>query len=529
MGVMQRLADIVPNHAATTEAHVREVNGLTETVNLLESQLTQLEQALLEPGWQRLSAVADLEFTREGFATISRLCRIMAIKNPLLRRAVMIKTYYVFGQGVGIAAKDETVQPVIERMLDEPGNKNTLFSQGAYAECQRAKMTDANLFLALFTSPVTGAVRVRDIPFDEIQRVIYNPQDRAEPWFYERAWSEVDQSGPMLSPTSTLRRELYPCIDYYPAQRPSRYGGLPVRWDSPVIHVTSNRPRNWQFGVPELYPALDWARAHSEYLDDFRKLIKVLAKIAWSLTGVKGSQLERAKTQLTAATAADANVGQAWVGDMGGGTLEPMMKSGGVSVEPKDSREFSLMVSAATDIPETMLKGDPSTGNLATATTLDRPTELAMEWDQSFWGALFDRVCQYAIDQAVIAPQGELSGVVERDEYGQRRVTLTGEVSREIAVDWPPLQERSMEEIKNTLVGSANGMVSVPGMPAEELLRIALTALDVDGVDEIVAAAMDQLQAEQDAADEQDTGQAGELGEALRELREAIASEPVAA
>lgn len=532
MGIISTLTEnIADGHTAQIqEAHEQEVNGLTETVNLLESQLTQLEQALLEPGWQRLSAVADLEFTREGFATISRLCRIMGIKNPLLRRAIAVKTYYVFGQGVEVSAKDDTVAPVIDRLKKNRGNQATLFSQGAQAEIQRAKMTDSNLFFALFTSPRTGAVQVRDVPFDEIQRVVYNPQDRAEPWFYERAWSEVDQSGPMLSPTSNLRRELYPDIDYQPAQRPSTFGSLPVRWDSPVLHATSNKPRNWMFGVPELYPALDWARAHSEYLDDFRKLIKVLAKIAWSLTGVKGSQLERAKTQLANATAADANVGQAWVGDQGGGQLEPMMKSGGVSVEPKDSREFSLMVSAATDIPETMLKGDPSTGNLATATTLDRPTELAMEWDRRWYGEdIVDRICQYAIDQAVIAPQGPLRGVVGRDEYGRREVTLTGEASREIAIDWPPLQERSMEEIKNTLVGSANGLANLAGMPGAELLRVALTALDVDGVDEIVAAAEDQLQAEQDAAQEQGTEERGEMGEALRQLREAIVREPVAA
>lgn len=530
MGVFQQLGEALANgHTASTstETDLTEVNGLTETVHMLEAHISQLEQALLEPGWQRLSAVADLEFTREGLAMISRLCRLMALKNPLLRRAVQVKTYYVFGQGVEIAAKDETVQPVIERLTDNPGNQATLFGQTGQAEGQRAKMTDANIFLALFTNSMTGRVLVRELAFDEIQRVITNPQDRAEPWFYERVWPEVRQDGPNLSSSSTLRRELYPCIDYQPVQRPRTFGGLRINWDAPVLHVHSNRPRNWQFGVPELYPALDWARAHAEYLDDFRKLVKVLAKLAWSLTGVKGSQIDRAKTQMAAATAEDAPVGQAWVGDQGGGKLEPMMRAGGVNVSPQDGRQFALMVSAATDVPETMLMGDPSTGNLATATTLDRPTELAMEWDRRTWTQVYDRVCQWAIDAAVIARR--IPGVVERED-GRRVVTLAGETSREISVDWPPLQERSMKEIIETLTnGPGKGAVNIPGMPPEEILRIALTALDVDGVDDIVADAMERLEQERDAAMEQGTEQQGAVTEALAELREVIAAEPVAA
>lgn len=536
MGLTSTLDGTGPESMAAglDEAHQREVNGLTETVHLLEANLAQLEQALLEPGWQRLSAVADMEFTREGMATISRLCRLMGIKDPLLRRAIALKTYYVFGQGVTVTAKDETVAPVIEQLVDDTGNQRSVFGLQAQASLQRSKMTDSNIFLALFTNPATGRVKVRDLPFDEIKSVISNPEDASEPWFYERAWTVVDRSGPGLSGKSEYRRVLYPCIDYQPAKQPPTYGGLEVKWDAPVIHVESNKPRGWQFGVPELYPALDWARAHSEYLDDFRRLVKVLAKIAWSLTGVKGSQLERAKTQLTNATAEDANVGQAWVGDQGGGTLEPMMKSGGVQVEPDDARQFSLMVAAATDLPETMLKGDPSTGNLATAETLDRPTELAMEWDRRVWTDVFKRICQYAIDQAATAPSGELSGVAEQDG-DERVVTLTGDVSREVSVDWPPIQERSMREILDTLVGTTAGATSLPGASdpdvSLEFLRIALTALDVDDVDTLVEDARAAVDREQQASQQQaePSEQDQQVVEALSELREVVAAAGVAA
>ena len=46
----------------------------------------------------------------------------------------------------------------------------------------------------------------------------------------------------------------------------------------------------------------------------------------------------------------------------------------------------------------TILSGDLDQGNLATAKTLDRPTELAMMDRQQLWADIFQRLINYQID-----------------------------------------------------------------------------------------------------------------------------------
>lgn len=509
MGIMGRLRGAEPSDLTETGGS----DGLADTVALLEADIAQLERQLTEPGWQRIDTNLDEEFTRDGLTRISRLCRYYQLKNPLIRRASAVKTAYVWGQGVEVSADDPDVNLTVRDLMDDRQNRAALFGAAARDAKEKALHTDGNVFLACWSHPRTGRVQVRSVQFSEVHDIICSPDDVTEPWYYLRRSWQTFHDPVTGNPKTELVEQLHPDIDYRPTNRPGTWGRFPVMWDAPILHIHINRPDGWKFGVPELYPALDWARAHAEYLDDFRRLVKVMAKLAWKLN-VKGSQLARARQKMAEVTAESAPVGQAWIGDHGA-SLEAI-RTPGVTLSPQDSRQFALMVSAATDIPETMLLGDPSTGNLATAQTLDRPTELAMESRRRVWTAAYRRLAEHAIDQSVTAPGGTLSGLVERDEYDRQVVTLAGDAPRAVSVDWPPLEERSQGEIIQALVGSTGGAVDVPGMPAEVLLRAALVAMEVDDPDRLVEDAM--------AALEQEGPEPGELGEVLRELREAIAS-----
>jgi len=60
-----------------------------------------------------------------------------------------------------------------------------------------------------------------------------------------------------------------------------------------------------------------------------------------------------------------------------GTRLEPI-KTSGITTSMDDARRLMLMVCSATGINEPYLTGDPSTGNLATAKTMERPMELQL-------------------------------------------------------------------------------------------------------------------------------------------------------
>ncbi len=71
------------------------------------------------------------------------------------------------------------------------------------------------------------------------------------------------------------------------------------------------------------------------------------------------------------------------------------------------------------DVPETFL-ADVSTGNLATATTLDRPTELAFMSLQEEWREDLPVIVGYAIKKSLKAPNGKL-----REAMNKRHADLS--------------------------------------------------------------------------------------------------------
>lgn len=483
----------------------RRVGQLTEELaaerennELLRESVADLERHLFEPGWQRLVALAEQEFSPEGMRQLRAICRLFALQNPLIKRGLALRSAYVHGQGVEISARangrqpgEQNVQAVVERFLADPGNLRSFTGPQARDQCERALGTDGELFLALFTSPRTGRVQVRSVPADEIVDVISNPEDASEPWYYRRRWQHKTYAADGTA-LYEQREQLYPCVDYRPARRPQRWIGLPVDWSAPMLHVAVNRPLHWQRGIPDAYAAIDWARAYKIFLEDWATLVKSLSRFAWRLTA-KGSARGQARQKLATKPPVDPATGRAL--DVGATAVTPMdaaleaIPKTGATIDSESGRPLAAMVAAALGVPITMLLGDPGiTGARATAETLDRPTELEMAQRRELWTGVLRRILAYVIVEAVRAPQGPLQGVVTRDPYTDtEQVELAGGTSDEIDVTWPDLDDiPTKEQVEAVVAASQMGIV-----PPEVLLRMVLTALGARHVDELVEAMLD--------------------------------------
>jgi hypothetical protein len=475
-------------------APVREDLAIAQNnMEILAESVADLERQLLEPGWQEFLAYAEQEFSPEGMVRMRAICRLYTLKNPLIKRAAALRSAYVWCQGVEITARangkehgEQDVQDVLTKFLNDPGNKRTLTGAEARDQLEHALWNDGETFHALFTNPRTGRVQVRTLPADEIVDVICNPEDNSEPWFYRRRWVQktlqVDGTA-----RNVTREELYPCIDYRPAGvgRFGTYATIPIRWDAPVVHTTVNRPLHWHRGVPDAYAAIDWAKAYKTFLEDWATLMRSLARFAWRLTS-KGAARAQARRALAAGATRDPITGKAL--DVGGTAVTPAdqmleaIPKTGATLDADSGRPLAAMVAAASSVPVTMLLGDPgTTGNRATAETLDTPTENAMRQRRELWTSTLQRILSYVITAAVRAPQGPLTGTITRDPYSdQDIVTLDGDTSTVIDIDWPDLTDADVATIIKAIVeGNSTGT-----MPPELVLRLVLTALNVRGVDE---------------------------------------------
>jgi hypothetical protein len=478
--------------AALTRADIAEAN-----LEIITEGIADLELALDDTGWDRLTTQVESEVTRAGLGRAARVSRVMAIANPLIKRGLNVRQAYVWGQGVQVQARatgddGQDVNAVVQAFLDDPGNQAAFTGDQAHEKLERALGTDGNVFLACFTSPLTGRVQVRSIPFDEVTDVIANPDDRGDPWYYKRVWTQttisVDGSVGQVQQVA-----FYPALRYRPLARPKTVNGAPVMWDTPVEHVAVNGLDGWQFGIGDAFTALPWARSYRDFLADWATLVKALSQFAWRASSKNGSKAQQLRAKLArrqpgTATPGNENTVGATVTTGPDITLEAIPKTG-ATIDSESGRPLAAMIAAGLDIPVTMLLADPGqTGARAVAETLDQPMRLAMQQRQSLWASVYRDILGYVILQSVKAPQGALHGTVTRDAWtGQETVQLADDTDPTVEVVWPSLDETPMSVVVAAIVAAD----TTGKLPPEEVAKLLLHALGVQDVDEIVAGMTD--------------------------------------
>jgi hypothetical protein len=498
---LQRELTVERNNLELLESRLREAVGSVDTS---ESGVVDLERRITQdPGWRLFSVLQAQEFSPEGMTQLRAVCRLMSLSNPLMKRGLELRRVYVHGQGCEIRARatgrtrkdqgeEQDVNAVIDKFIRNRTNQKTVFGQQAAGELEAALGTDGEVFIALFTKPLTGWVSARTFAADEITEIITNPDDRSEPWYYRRVWQRqsYDKAGHLQYVQQEL---LYPDIDYRPKFRPGMFAGVKVEWAAPVIQVAVNRPLNWLRGIPDAYAAINWTRAYKEFLEQWARLMKSLAAFAWKLT-TEGKNRTQAKAALQQAGTSRAVAGD--TNEVGGTALLPLnaqleaIPKSGATIDAMSGRPLAMMAAAGLGVPVTMLLNDPGqTGARATAETLDWPTELTFTDRREVWSAVRLRVCHYVITEAVRASSGPLKGKIVRDSATNEEVVeLAGDTDDTVDIVWPDLDDVEAKEIIDGIV-LAN---STGTLPPEFVLRQLLTAMGVRDVDSILTELEDE-------------------------------------
>lgn len=461
---------------------------------LLQERIAELELALDDVGYERIGdSNFDKQFTKTSIDKIAAMARVYWLKNPLVKRAVATQANYVFGQGLDVVAADEDVQTVVDAFMEDSKNRAELTGEQAMLTKETELQVTSNLFFTFFTDPLNGATRVRTIPLSEIVRIIYNPDDSKEPWYYYRQWQQPKEPG---SQKYEMHQAMYPDINYMPkGGLPKHFNGIEVMALNPVYHVKTNCLSDMEYGVSEIYAAIDWAKAYKDFLEDWYTIVKSLSKFAWKATSKSGATgMAQAKQVLEGAISGASNpmnsdlpgqAAQVWMSS-DNFDLAPMPKSG-ATVAVDDGRRALLMVCAATGIYEHYF-GDPSTGNLATAKAMEQPMLLMFQERQELWTDVFNTILGYVINQSALKPGGKLRGVMSFNDYGESYVDM-GDTDRSVDVKFPPILQEDVNERIDAIVKSVtlSGQTPANTIDLKTATTQMLTALgeDTDIVDKL--------------------------------------------
>lgn len=476
-----------------------------QEIETLNERFAELELALEDRDWQKLDGQDGKEFSRNYQQTINHWARLMWTKNPLIKRAVYTQTSYVFGQGINIEAEDERVNEVIQEFLNDKKNRTELTEHQARMTKETELQLFGNLFFVFFVNKATGQVRVRTLPSNEITDVITNPDDAKEPWYYRRDYVEqefLDKWGTRRSKHKTV---------YYPDWRvdnPRKFvGGQPVE-DAFVYHVSVNKLSDQKFGTSEVYSALDWAKAYNHFLEDWATIVRAHSKFAWRIVtkGQGKAGIKKAKDKLhsnyaeggTKETNPAPPAGGTWISS-GNERLEPI-KTSGAQAKAEDGDRMIHMVSAGTGIFYHYLVGDPSTGNLATAKSMERPMEIQFKDRQALWKSIYTEILNFVIFKAVEAPTGKLKNLADiaKNAWGEKYIKWRKDLQNEdpemrdkkisgtVYVSFPDLLEKDVNNQIDAIVKASTmgGRPSMGMIEQKDISRLLMTALGMSDVDE---------------------------------------------
>jgi hypothetical protein len=151
-----------------------------------------------------------------------------------------------------------------------------------------------------------------------------------------------------------------------------------------------------------------------------------------------------------------------------------------------------LMVAAAVNLTEPYF-GDVSVGSLATAKSMDRPTELNMRERQMLWTDILRDIFRFVIMQAVKATGGELRQIarieiVDDGDEQEERIAWNEGVNLQMDIDFPPILERDVQTGVQAVITALtlNGQ-TLQLLDEQIATRLILKAMGEDDVDEIMS------------------------------------------
>lgn len=468
-------------------AELEEVRDRAEAaennLEVVEGAIADLVFKMEDVGWKPLGYDEDLDAVpRDTILKLAQVTRALACINPLVARAIAVRTAYIWGNGVEFEGADK-----YKDFFEKPTVQKWLVSDKAWQEMEKAATTDGNFFVLATKAKDGQSHNIKRLPFKQVTAAVTNPDNAEEVWLYRVEWERqvTDQNG---ATTADKQIVYYPAIDYDEKEygKPRTFAGKRVDWDSRVAHHSPNKQVGWKWGVPSLWAAMFWAKAHKEFLETQLGLVKAYARFAFKVTANNVNQVKSAATKMSAAPGIDPLTGQpqavgaAFAG--AGVNLQAVGKPGG-AVDFEAGKPLANYIAAALSIPLGELLADASDANRASAETAQGTTIKVMKSEQNTYRLFFESIFKWlGMDVKVKFPainKGEAFRLIQAYAQASSLHLLSDEDLRKLLLDAFDLEDEG-------------------GVPSEEDQKLQL--IDLNGTQVMQKQQAEQAKLQADAA-----------------------------
>ena len=376
------------------EIRLKELAPKDELSILIREATASVEAdlALEDAGWISLSGQTGDVISSQERVTNLKLSRLYATKDPMGKQSIRLWTDYTFGTGMNWTVPDEKnkkTQEALELFWNSQANQNVLSARGQRKSSDKL-LIDGEVFFALFLGS-KGEEKIRWIDPLEITEIITDSDDKEDVKFYKRSWAD----GQGVSHTTIYRSTTN--IKNEPAK--DSQGAIVSKTDDALIyHLTYNTTT--QRGNPLMLPALVWMKYHTKFLSSRIAVMLAIAKFILK-TKVTGGQAAvdavKAKTQ-----GKDVSAGSQLLENLGSDTTV-MKQETGAQGAYQDGRMIKLMIEVTAGFSE-QYYADISTGNLATAKTVELPIMKMIQSYQKVWEDTYKDINEVVLAHNNISP-----------------------------------------------------------------------------------------------------------------------------
>ena len=346
--------------------------------------------ALEDANWINLSGATSELITDASRILNLRLSRLYATRDPLGKQSIRLWTDYTFGRGMvwSVAEDNKEAKKALEAFWGAKENQGLLSSRGQRKSSDKV-LIDGEIFFAIFLGASKDVPTIRRIDPLEILEIITDIDDKEKVLYYKRQWSDARGTPHTEYYRDTTNLVGLPGVD-------SSSTEVQKTDDALIYHLTMNTTS--QRGNPLLLPALLWMKYHTKFLSSRIAIMLALAKFAWK-SKVKGGT---AAVSGIRATTHDKEIeaGSHMLENMGVDTT-PIKTDTGASKAYQDGRMLKLMIFAGVGFPEQYF-ADISTGNLATAKTVELPIQKMIESNQQVWNDTYQDIDEIVLEHAGI-------------------------------------------------------------------------------------------------------------------------------